>query len=105
MILLLDCDALEVEEVKSTGGREFGGGFGRGTFGSWSEQPTKAFVGEAVDESLELEAALAQHQTASKIVAYHSPIRETVEGAPAEILPYSDQTRRRDAIGRGRRAT
>ena len=88
-IILLDGDAVEVKGVGFAGVRGFGGGFGRGTLGSWGEKPIKAFVQEAVDEALKLESALARLRTQSKIAVLHyAPIRATVENEPAEIFPF-----------------
>ena len=43
---ILDGDAHEVLGVGIAGGKGFGGGFGRGTLGSWGEEAVKRFVRE-----------------------------------------------------------
>ena len=88
-LILLDGDAVEVKGVGFAGARGFAGGFGRGTLGSWGEKTIKAFVQEAVDEAMKLEAALARLRTQSQIAVLHyAPIRATVENEPIEIFPF-----------------
>jgi Icc-related predicted phosphoesterase len=54
----------------------------------------KAFVQEAVSESLKLEAALAQLDIEKKVVLMHyAPIRETTEGEDPELRPYLGTSR------------
>jgi Icc-related predicted phosphoesterase len=88
-IILLDGDAVEVRGIGFAGARGFAGGFGRGTLGAWGEKAVKAFVQEAVDESLKLESALARLRTESRVAVLHyAPIRATVENEPPEIYPF-----------------
>ena len=53
---MLDGEATEVHGVGFAGVKGFAGGFGRGALGPWGEHAIKAFVQEAVDEALKLEA-------------------------------------------------
>src|ERR1041384_7387466 len=62
-VTVLDGEATEVHGVGFAGVKGFAGGFGRGALGPWGEQAIKAFVQEAVDEALKLEAALARLRT------------------------------------------
>ena len=62
-IIMLDGDAVEVRGIGFAGAKGFAGGFGRGTLGAWGEPAIKAFVQEAVDEAMKLEAALARLRT------------------------------------------
>ena len=102
-VTLLDGEATDVHGVGFAGVKGFGGGFGRGALGPWGERAIKAFVQEAVDEALKLEAALARLRTQKRIALLHySPIRATVEGEPPEIFPYLGSSRLEEPINRYR---
>jgi len=102
-VTVLDGEATEVHGVGFAGVKGFAGGFGRGALGPWGEQAIKAFVQEAVDEALKLEAALARLRTQKRIVLLHySPIRGTVEGEPPEIFAYLGSSRLEEPINRYR---
>src|SRR5262249_40277406 len=76
----LDGEAAEIAGIGFAGVKGFPGGFGRGTLGGWGERGVKAFVQEAIDESLKLESALARLRTPQRVAVLHySPIRGTVE--------------------------
>jgi Icc-related predicted phosphoesterase len=86
---MLDGEVFESHGIGFAGVKGFAGGFGRGVLGAWGELAVKAFVQEAIDESLKLESALARLRTPNRIAVLHySPIRATVEGEPLEIFPY-----------------
>jgi Icc-related predicted phosphoesterase len=88
-VKVLDGDAHEILGVGIAGCKGFGGGFGRGTLGSWGEGTVKRFVREAVDEALKLESALARLRMPQRIALLHySPIADTVVGEPHEIYPF-----------------
>jgi Icc-related predicted phosphoesterase len=98
---VLDGDAVEVHGVGFAGVKGFAGGFGRGTLGPWGERAIKQFVQEAVNEALKLESALARLKNATRIALLHySPIRATVEGEPAEILPWLGSSRLEEPLTR-----
>ncbi len=98
---MLDGDTWEFRGVGFAGIRGFCGGFGRGALGPWGEKIIKAFVHEAVEEALKLEAALARIQTPHRIVLMHyAPIRDTVEGEPLEIFPFLGSSRLEDPLSR-----
>ncbi len=102
-VAVLDGEATEVHGVGFAGVKGFGGGFGRGALGPWGEKAIKAFVQEAIDESLKLEAALARLLTHRRVALLHySPIRGTVEGEPPEIFPYLGSSRLEEPINRYR---
>jgi len=102
-VTVLDGEATEVFGVGFAGVKGFAGGFGRGALGPWGERATKAFVQEAVDEALKLEAALARLRTKQRIALLHyAPIRATVEGEPREIFPYLGSSRLEEPINRYR---
>jgi Icc-related predicted phosphoesterase len=94
-------DEFEFEGVGFAGAKGFGGGFGRHALEPWGEPAIKEFVHEAVSEALRLETALARLRTSAKIVLLHySPIRETVEGEPCEIMAYLGSSRLEEPVNR-----
>jgi Icc-related predicted phosphoesterase len=98
---LLDGDGLELGEVGFVGVKGFGGGFGRRTLEPWGEAAIKAFVREAVDESMKLESALARLRTAQRVALLHyAPIAGTVEGEPLEIFPFLGSSRLEEPLDR-----
>ena len=100
-VRVLDGDTYEVLEIGFAGVRGFCGGFGRGALGAWGEPVTKAFVHEAINEALKLEAALARLQTQHRIAVLHyAPIRETVEGEALEIYPFLGSSRLEEPLSR-----
>ena len=100
-VAVLDGEATEIEGVGFAGVKGFAGGFGRGALGPWGEHAIKLFVQEAVDEALKLEAALARLRTHRRVALLHyAPVRDTVEGERAEILPYLGAYQLADAIDR-----
>lgn len=100
-VRILDGDTYEVHGVGFAGVRGFCGGFGRGALGAWGESVIKAFVHEAINEALKLEAALARLRTPHRIAVIHySPIRETVEGEPLEIYPFLGSSRLEEPLSR-----
>jgi Icc-related predicted phosphoesterase len=67
----------------------------------WGERVLKHFVHEAVEEALKLESALAKLRTAQRVVLSHySPILETLQGEPAEIVPFLGSSRLEEPINR-----
>ena len=102
-VTVLDGEATEIHGVGFAGTKGFAGGFGRGALGPWGEKAVKAFVQEAVDEAMKLEAALARLRTTHRVALLHySPIRATVEGEPPEIFPYLGSSRLEEPINRYR---
>ena len=100
-IRVLDGEACEVAGVGFAGVKGFAGGFGRGTLQSWGEPVVKAYVQEAAQETLKLEKALAQLRTPQIIALLHyAPIRDTVEGEPAEIFPFLGCSRLEEPLNR-----
>jgi Icc-related predicted phosphoesterase len=98
---VLDGDSCEVHGIGFVGVKGFAGGFGVRALQPWGEEVIKRWVHEAVEESLKLESALARLRTAHKIVLLHySPIRETVDGEPAEIMPFLGSSRLEEPLNR-----
>jgi Icc-related predicted phosphoesterase len=98
---VLDGESCELHGIGFAGAKGFAGGFGRGTLGAWGEPAVKQFVQEAIDEALKLESALARLRTERRIAVLHyAPIRQTVEGEPAEIFPYLGCSRLEDPLNR-----
>jgi Icc-related predicted phosphoesterase len=89
-----DHEVLFDGELGIAGVKGFGGGFGSGTLQAFGETPIKAYVQEAVNESLKLESALGQLDTDRKVVMMHyAPIVETTVGENPEIRPYLGTSR------------
>ena len=102
-VVILDGDAHEVHGVGFAGVKGFGGGFGRRQLGAWGEKIIKAFVHEAIEEALKLEAALARLRTPQKIAVLHyAPIHSTVVPEPPEIMPFLGSSRLEDPVDRYR---
>jgi Icc-related predicted phosphoesterase len=98
---VLDGEATEIHGIGFAGVKGFCGGFGRCTLGAWGEELVKAFVREAVQESLKLEAALARLRTDHRIALLHySPIQETVIGEPQDIHPFLGTSRLEEPLQR-----
>ena len=98
---MLDGEAVEIAGVGFAGAKGFCGGFGRRTLEPWGEKIMKAFVQEALDETLKLESALARLRTKDRIVVLHyAPVSSTVEGEPPEIFPFLGSSRLEDPINR-----
>jgi Icc-related predicted phosphoesterase len=91
----LDGDRYIFDKVLGIAGvKGFAGGFGSATLQAFGEGPVKSFVGEAVSESLKLEAALGQLHTPKKVVIMHyAPIVETCEGENPEVYPFLGTSR------------
>jgi Icc-related predicted phosphoesterase len=76
------------------GVKGFACGFGRGTLQAFGEPIVKAFVQEAVNEALKLEAALGQIDTLHRVVIMHyAPVVETTEGESPEIRAFLGTSR------------
>src|SRR3954471_22852267 len=100
-VQLLDGDAVEIKGIGFAGIKGFGGGFGARALGPWGENAIKAFVREAIDEALKLEAAVARLRVERKVVLMHySPIQATCEGEPLEIMPFLGSSRLEDPLNR-----
>ncbi len=93
-VQVLDGDPFELDGVGFVGIKGFCGGFDDHMLPAWGEAINKQFVQAAVDESLKLEAGLSRLSTPHKIVLMHySPIRQTVDPEPAEILAFLGSSR------------
>jgi Icc-related predicted phosphoesterase len=100
-VTVLDGEAVEIRGVGIAGAKGFAGGFGRGTLGAFGEPAVKAFVREAIDETLKLETALQRLRTPNRIAVLHyAPIRGTVEGEPLEIFPFLGCSRLEEPLNR-----
>ncbi len=94
-VYCLDGDHFVFEKVLGVAGvKGFGGGFRNATLQAFGESTIKAWVQEAVSESLKLEAALTQLDTPKKVVLMHyAPIVATTEGENPEIRPFLGTSR------------
>lgn len=93
-VQFLDGESCEIQGIGFAGVKGFGGGFGQRALEPWGERTIKRFVHETVEEALKLESALARLRTPQRIALLHyAPIRDTVEGEPAEIYPFLGSSR------------
>lgn len=98
---ILDDQAVEVEGIGFAGCKGFIGGFGRGELAPFGEPEVKAFVDIAVNEARKLENGLRSLRTEKAVAVLHySPIPDTLEGEPIEIMQYLGSARLADAIDR-----
>jgi Icc-related predicted phosphoesterase len=98
---VLDGDAVEIAGIGFAGTKGFAGGFDVHSLGAWGERATKAFVQEAVDEAMKLEAGLARLRTASRVAVLHyAPVSSTVQGEPEQIFPFLGSSRLEEPIDR-----
>ncbi|RNI30378.1 metallophosphoesterase [Rufibacter immobilis] len=101
----LDGEAVVIKNVGFAGVKGFGGGFDKYMLSMFGEASNKAFVQEAVDEALKLEAGLArldtEHPGIKKIAVLHyAPIKATVEGEPEAIHPFLGCSRLAEPLDR-----
>jgi len=100
-IKVLDGSSYERDGVGFAGAKGFCGGFGRGALTPFGEPEVKAFVQAGIEEATRLERALSMLRTPKRVVVTHySPVRDTVEGEPPEILPYLGSSRLGEVIDR-----
>jgi Icc-related predicted phosphoesterase len=100
-VRVLDGDFVEIGGVGFAGVKGFAGGFGDRALQSWGEPVLKRFVREAVEEALKLESALARiHAPRRLAVLHYSPIRDTVDHEPAEVIPFLGSSRLEEPINR-----
>ncbi len=94
-VVVLDGDhAVFDRRLGIAGVKGFAGGFGRGMLQAFGEPALKAFVQEAVNEALKLEAALAQLEIEKKVVLMHyAPIADTTEGEEPQLRPFLGSSR------------
>jgi Icc-related predicted phosphoesterase len=94
-IVVLDGDhAIFDKRVGIAGVKGFAGGFERALLQAFGEPAVKAFVQEAVNEGLKLEAALAQLDLPKKVVLMHyAPIAATTDGEAPDLRPFLGTTR------------
>ncbi|WP_187262391.1 metallophosphoesterase family protein [Pontibacter beigongshangensis] len=102
---LLDGSSVVIGDVGFAGVKGFGGGFDKGMLSMFGEPMMKAFVQEAVDESLKLDGALArldnEQANLKKVVLLHyAPIKATVVGEPEQIFPFLGSSRLAEPLNR-----
>lgn len=98
---MLDGDSCEIHGVGFAGVKGFAGGFGRHVLAPWGEECIKAFVREAVEETLKLETVLTRLRTEQRIAVLHyAPIAATIEGEPLEIYPFLGCSRMEEPLTR-----
>jgi Icc-related predicted phosphoesterase len=94
-VQVLDGDhAIFDKRLGIAGVKGFAGGFDHGMLQAFGEPSIKAFVQEAVNEALKLEAALAQIELERRVVLMHyAPIAGTCAGERGEIMPFLGTSR------------
>ncbi|MBI4494849.1 MAG: metallophosphoesterase [Chloroflexi bacterium] len=98
-VRVLDGETYEFDGVGFAGVKGFAGGFDNRMLQPWGEEIIKRFVYETVNEALRLESALAHLRTEHTVAVLHyAPIRQTVEGEPAEVIPYLGSSRLAEPI-------
>jgi Icc-related predicted phosphoesterase len=95
---ILDGESVLIKGCGFAGVKGFGSGFDKYMLSMFGENAMKAFVQEAVDESLHLDRALArldqEHHDIPKIALLHySPVSATIKGEPEEIYPFLGSSR------------
>jgi Icc-related predicted phosphoesterase len=84
----------EVVEVEGTrlgvaGAKGFGGGFAGGSASDFGEPEMKAFIRHTIEVAGRLETAIAELDADHRVVLLHyAPVKETLQGEPAEIHPF-----------------
>jgi Icc-related predicted phosphoesterase len=100
-VVVLDGTVHVMEDVAFAGVKGFCGGFGRHTLEPWGEPIIKAYVQEAVEETLKLEKALARVRNMPKVAVLHyAPIAGTVAGEPEQIYPFLGSSRLEEPLNR-----
>jgi uncharacterized protein len=100
-VTFLEDESYEISGVGFAGVKGFGGGFGSYMLSSFGEEATRNFVGEVLNECLQLENALRNLSTERNVVVLHySPVAETVVGEPPEIFPFLGCSRLAETIDR-----
>jgi Icc-related predicted phosphoesterase len=103
---MLDGESIVIGGIGFAGVKGYGGGFDRYMMSMFGEGANKAFVQEAVDETLHLDRALARldqdhNEIEKKIVLLHyAPIKETIEGEPEQIFPFLGCSRLAEPLSR-----
>ena len=94
-IKVLDGTATVIEGVGFAGAKGFGGGFGPHALAPFGEELMKAFVREAIDESLKLERALRELEDVEHrvVLLHYAPVDGTVQGEPEQIYPFLGSSR------------
>ena len=100
-IAVLDGEVREVKGVAFCGVKGFCGGFARHTLEPWGEGVMKAFVQEAVDETMKLEKALSRVRGKPRVALLHyAPVVGTVAGEPEQIYPFLGSSRLEEPLNR-----
>jgi Icc-related predicted phosphoesterase len=94
-VCILDQEPIVHHGVGFAGVKGFIGGFGEYALGAFGEPELKKIVIERDNQAFALENQLKQlvHQQKKVVVMHYSPIRETVAGEAADIMPFLGSTR------------
>lgn len=102
---VLDGEFVVLNNIGIAGIKGFGGGFDNHMLSLFGEEAMKAFVKEAVNESLSLDRALKrleeEYDDLKKVVLMHySPIKSTITGEPDEVYPFLGCSRLEEPLNR-----
>ena len=93
-VCVLECATCVLDGVGFVGTKGFCGGFGRWCVSTFGEQALKSFVQTSIDESNDLDKALAGLTTERRVAIMHySPTRDTLKGEAEEIFPFLGTSR------------
>jgi Icc-related predicted phosphoesterase len=100
-VKFLEDEVHTVSGVGFAGVKGFCGGFDGKMLDAFGEAPIKAFVQEALEQSLRLEHALKELDSERTVVVLHyAPIAATVAGEPEAIFPFLGSSRLAETIDR-----
>jgi uncharacterized protein len=96
---ILEKEPYVYEGIGFAGVKGFIGGFGQWALGSFGEPYIKDIIRHRDNQAFALENQLKALTTDKKVVIMHySPIRETVDDEPADIMPFLGATRYEQTI-------
>ena len=101
-VLMLDRSSVVLDGVGFVGVKGFCGGFGAHEASFFGEDLFKSWVAEGIQEAEALERGLRGLGTERRVAVLHyAPVRDTVEGEPAEIHAFLGASRLGIALDRG----
>jgi uncharacterized protein len=100
-ILVLQGNAVEINDVGFVGTKGFCGGFDERLVQPFGEKAIKDFIRTGIEEAMRLENAAAKLDTERKVAVLHyAPIKQTMEGESPELFPFLGSSRLGNALDR-----
>ncbi len=100
-ILLLEGNAVEIEDVGFVGTKGFCGGFDGKMVQPFGEKAIKDFIQTGIEEVLRLENAATKLESPKKVgVLHYAPIKTTLEGESPELFAFLGSSRLATALDR-----